>query len=68
MKADLQIAYEALSRVVAAGVVAGDKIVLREAGLARAKALELKMILHERAMWSNKVKLNRAETYCLSSL
>lgn len=68
MDADLQTAYDALSRVVAKGIETGDKVVMREAGLARAKALELKTMLHERSVWSNKVKLNRVETYCLPSL
>ncbi|MEK8215552.1 hypothetical protein [Paenibacillus sp. FSL L8-0463] len=68
MDQDLQIAYEALSRVVATGVTEGDKIVLREAGLARAKTLELKTILQQREVRPNRVTLNRIENYCLPVL
>lgn len=65
---DLQIAYEALSRVTAAALLTGDKITLREAGLARAKTLELKtMLLHREAM-PQRVALNRADSYCLPVL
>ncbi|WP_405176306.1 hypothetical protein MHI27_11730 [Paenibacillus sp. FSL H8-0261] len=68
MKSDLQIAYEALSRVTATALVTGDKIVLREVGLARAKTLELKTMIQQREAKPHGVKLNRIETYCLSTL
>ncbi|OKP95099.1 hypothetical protein [Paenibacillus sp. P46E] len=68
MNQDLQIAYEALSRVTAAGLVEGDKIVLREAGLARAKVLELKTMLQQRDSRPHRVTLNRVENYCLPVL
>ncbi|QUL57528.1 hypothetical protein KDC22_14250 [Paenibacillus tritici] len=68
MKKDLQIAYEALSRVIASGLDAGDKIALREAGLARAKTLELKAMLQQREVKPHRVTLNRVENYCLSVL
>ncbi|MEK3699307.1 MULTISPECIES: hypothetical protein [unclassified Paenibacillus] len=68
MKQDLQIAYEALSRVVAAGLAEGDKVALREAGLARAKTLELKTMLQHREAKPQRVTLNRLESYCLPVL
>lgn len=68
MNQDLQIAYEALSRVVAESLATGDKVVLREAGLARAKTLELKTILQHREVRPQRVTLNRMESYCLPVL
>lgn len=68
MNQDLQIAYEALSRVTAAALIAGDKVVLREAGLARAKILELKAMLQQREVNPHRVTLNRVESYCLQVL
>lgn len=68
MKQDLQIAYEALSRVVAESLATGDKVVLREAGLARAKTLELKTMLKQREAKPQRVTLNRVENYCLPVL
>ncbi|OMD87774.1 MULTISPECIES: hypothetical protein [Paenibacillus] len=68
MKEDLQIAYEALSRVTATALATGDKIALREAGLARAKTLELKTMLQRREVKPQRVRLNRVENYCLPSL
>lgn len=68
MTNDLQIAYEALSRVIASGLDAGDKVALREAGLARAKTLELKVMLQQREGRPHRVTLNRVENYCLPSL
>ncbi|MEK5416297.1 hypothetical protein [Paenibacillus sp. FSL L8-0708] len=68
MNTDLQIAYEALSRVTATALATGDKIALREAGLARAKTLELKTMLQQRETKPQRVTLNRVENYCLPSL
>ncbi|MHA6530233.1 hypothetical protein [Paenibacillus sp. BAC0078] len=68
MEEDLQTAYEALSRVVVAGLASGDKVALREAGLARAKVLELKNMLQQREAKPHRVTLNRIENYCLPSL
>lgn len=68
MNQDLQIAYEALSRVIASGLDAGDKVALREAGLARAKTLELKVMLQQREAKQQRVTLNRMENYCLPVL
>jgi hypothetical protein len=65
---DLQTAYEALSRVTAAALIAGDKVALREAGLARAKTLELKAMLQQREVKPHWVTLNRVESYCLPVL
>lgn len=68
MNQDLQIAYEALSRVVASGLTTGDKIAMREAGLARAKTLELKTMLQQREAKPHLLTLNRVENYCLPVL
>lgn len=68
MNSDLEIAYEALSRVTATALVTGDKVVLREAGLARAKTLELKTMLQHREAKTQRVTLNRVENYCLPVL
>ncbi|MNC40510.1 hypothetical protein D3C75_892240 [compost metagenome] len=68
MISDLQTAYEALSRVVAAALDTGDKVALREAGLARAKTLELMTMLQQRENKPHRVTLNRVENYCLSAL
>jgi hypothetical protein len=68
MNQDLQIAYEALSRVVTAALDAKDKVTLREAGLARAKTLELMTMLRQREAKSHGVTLNRVENYCLPVL
>ncbi|MEK3867833.1 MULTISPECIES: hypothetical protein [Paenibacillus] len=68
MKEDLQTAYEALSRVTVTALATGDKIALREAGLARAKTLELKTMLQQREVKPLRVTLNRVENYCLPSL
>lgn len=65
---DLQIAYEALSRVTAAALLTGDKVALREAGLARAKTMELKTMLVHREAKPQRVTLNRMESYCLPVL
>ncbi|MEC0170287.1 hypothetical protein [Paenibacillus graminis] len=68
MNEDLRIAYEALSRVIVAGLAEGDKVALREAGLARAKTLELKMLLQQREINPLRPTLNRVENYCLPVL
>ncbi|GGF73283.1 hypothetical protein GCM10010912_18130 [Paenibacillus albidus] len=68
LETDLQIAYEALSSVVTAGLDTGDKVVMREAGLARAKVLELKFMLQQRGAKPHRVTLNRVENYCLPVL
>jgi hypothetical protein len=68
LKSDLQIAYEALSRVTSTALITGDKVVLREAGLARAKTLELKTMLQQREAMPQRVTLNRVEMHCLPSL
>ncbi|MEK3735666.1 hypothetical protein NYE47_00700 [Paenibacillus sp. FSL H7-0941] len=68
MKSDLQIAYEALSRVTATALITENKVVLREAGLARAKTLELKTMLQQREANPQRVPLNRSENYCLSTI
>ncbi|WP_155990361.1 hypothetical protein [Paenibacillus graminis] len=68
MKEELQVAYEALSRVTGVALTTGDKIVLREAGLARAKTLELKTMLQQRETRPHRDTLNRVENYCLPVL